>query len=267
MASEQLKDRQRAMWGSGSYQPLVERYLLDLHDRFTERLAPRPGERLLDVATGTGAIALRAARAGADVTALDLAPELVETARRLAAEDGLAIRFDVGDAESLPYEDGSFDVVCSAIGTMFAPDHAAVARELARVCRPGGRLALVSWSPVGGVAEQFQAMKPFQPAPPPGVGNPFDWGDPQHVRDLLGGTFDLELIEDRTMMEGPSAEEMVAVLESHYGPHRTLAESLDGERRPALHQAVVEHFERYRANGRISRPSPYLVVLGTRRSG
>jgi len=175
MAFEELKAKQSVMWGTGSYEPIVG-LTEELHERLVEHLDPQPGERFLDVATGTGAVALRAARAGADVTGVDLAPALVETARRRAGHEGLSADFKVGDAENLPFEDGSFDVVASAIGVMFAPDHAAVARELARVCRPGGRLGLVNWTPESGTAEMFKVMAPFQPTPPAGIGIPFDWG-------------------------------------------------------------------------------------------
>jgi ubiquinone/menaquinone biosynthesis C-methylase UbiE len=146
MGFEELKARQREIWGSAPWERVAET-LADLHDDLVERLAPRQGERWLDLATGTGAVAHRAARAGARVTGIDLAPALIETAKRLAAEENLEIRFDVGDVEDLLYEEASFDVVSSAVGAIFAPDHKAVARELARVCAleggwgssPGGR--------------------------------------------------------------------------------------------------------------------------------
>src|SRR5439155_19454003 len=134
------------MWGSAPWERVAET-LAPLHDHLVAALSPRAGERWLDLATGTGAVAIRAARAGAKVTGLDLAPRLVETARSWAADEGLDIRFDVGDCERLPYDDASFDVVASVVGVIFAPDHGAVARELARVCRPGGRLGRVAWLP------------------------------------------------------------------------------------------------------------------------
>jgi ubiquinone/menaquinone biosynthesis C-methylase UbiE len=151
MPFEELKSRQSVMWGSGPYEPIVE-ITKEIHHALVEALRPQTGERWLDVATGTGAVALLAGRAGADVTGLDLSPVLIETAKGKAAAEGLGVDFEAGDAEALPYDDASFDVVCSAIGTQFAPDHAAVARELARVCRPGGRLGLACWTPESGVA-------------------------------------------------------------------------------------------------------------------
>lgn len=144
----------------------------EVHDDLVASLAPTPGERWLDIATGTGAVAARAARAGAHVIGVDIAPALIDTARQLAAAEGLNVQFEVGDAERLEYRDASFDVVASAQGTMFAPDHEAVARELARVCRPGGRLGLTCWRPGGAIEKFFSLLAAFQPPPPPGAGRP-----------------------------------------------------------------------------------------------
>src|SRR3954470_11894100 len=192
MAFEELKQRQSRMWGNGPYQKVSDT-IDDLHDILVQRLAPKPGERLLDLACGTGAVAERAARAGADVTGVDLAPALIDTARERAAAQGLEIDYRVGDCEHLDeIEDGSFDVVSSTCGVMFAPDHAATARELGRVTKPGGRLILVNWEPEGGLGKMFAMMKQFQPPPPEGAGVPFDWGRPEHVQELLGDDFELE---------------------------------------------------------------------------
>jgi ubiquinone/menaquinone biosynthesis C-methylase UbiE len=138
MAYEDLKQRQSVMWGNGPYQRITET-ITDIHDVVLERLAPQPGDRWLDLACGTGAVAERAAAAGATVTGVDLAPVLIETAKERAAELGLEIDYRVGDAENLELEDASFDKVSSTCGIMFAPDHEAVARELARVTTPAGR--------------------------------------------------------------------------------------------------------------------------------
>jgi ubiquinone/menaquinone biosynthesis C-methylase UbiE len=143
MAFEELKAKQSVMWGSGPYERVSE-HLQIAHEHLLRAVPPREGEAWLDVATGTGEIAVPAARAGARVTGLDLAPGLIATARDRAADAGVEVRFEVGDAEALPYEDASFDTVSSGFGCMFAPDHAATARELARVCKPGGRLALLT---------------------------------------------------------------------------------------------------------------------------
>jgi SAM-dependent methyltransferase len=265
MPWEELKARQSAMWGVGGYDPIVA-LISGVHDAVIEAAQPRPGESLLDVATGTGAVAIPAARAGADVTGLDLAPALIERARQNADAAGVDIRFDVGDAEALPYEDGSFDVVISSLGTMFAPDHEAVARELARVCKPGGRLVLASWMPKGGVFDFFGVMRSFQPPPPEGLASPFDWGRPEHAEELLGDAFELELEERDAVLRAPSGEYVWEIFSTSYGPTRTLAESLDDERREELHRAWVELHERSREGDEIAQSRPFLLVRGRRLS-
>jgi SAM-dependent methyltransferase len=261
MAFESLKTRQAEMWGAAPWERFAET-LAPLHDHLVAKLSPRPGERWLDAATGTGAVAIRAARAGAEVTGLDLAPRLVETARRLAADEGLAIRFDVGDCEDLPYDDASFDVVVSAVGVIFAPDHGAVARELARVCRPGGRLGLVSWRPDPAYSA---VLEPFRPRPERGEGDPDDWGRVERVRDLLADAFELRFVEGNHALQGESAEAIWELLTTAHGAFTALLESLDARRRRELHRAFVRYLERHRADGGIRAPDDYLLVLGERR--
>lgn len=261
---EELKARQSVIWGNGPYERMPVHYA-SLTEHLLRALEPRPGLRWLDVATGTGVVALAAAAVGAQVTGVDLAPALVDAARRLAGENGLSIRYDVGDAEELPYEDEGFDVVSSNIGVMFAPDHAAVARELARVCRPGGRLGLTCWKPEGGVADIFKLMRPFQPPPPPGAGNPFDWGRRRHVEELLGSAFELTFEEGDAPQLGESGEDVWELFSTSYGPTKTLADSLEPERGEELHRAWVDFYEGYRVDGGIRQPRPYLLVLALRR--
>ena len=262
---EELKAKQSVMWGNGPYERITD-LLTEAQEDLVAALEPQLGERWLDVATGTGAVARMAARAGADVTGLDLAPDLIETARDQTEGEGLWIRFDVGDAEALPYEDAAFDVVVSTFGVMFAPDHAAIARELARVCRPGGRLGLISWTEDSGIGDIFRVMKPFQAAPPPqGVGNQFDWGDEKHVRELLEAAFELELEVLDTEHRPCSGEEAWEIFSTSYGPTKTLAESLDDDRREELHRAWVDLYERSRVGDEIVQHREYLRVLGTRR--
>jgi SAM-dependent methyltransferase len=190
MPFEELKARQSVVWGAGAYEPIVE-ITTEIHEALVAALDGRPGQGWLDIATGTGAVALRAARTGAEVTGVDLAPALIQTARRNAAAQGLNIRFETGDAEALPYQDASFDIVSSAIGTQFAPDHRAVARELGRVCRPGGRLGLACWTPTGGVAEMFKMMAPFMPPPALGSGMSSTGAAPTMCRSCSGTTSSL----------------------------------------------------------------------------
>jgi ubiquinone/menaquinone biosynthesis C-methylase UbiE len=265
VAFEELKERQSVMWGTGPYQNVTET-LTDIHELVLERLEPRPGVRWLDLATGTGAVAELAAARGADVTGVDLAPALVETAKERARERGLEIDYDVGDCERLVFENGSFDVVSSTCGVMFSPDHEATARELARVVRPGGRIGLANWTPEGGLARMFAMMRPFQPPPPPGVGSPFDWGSETHVAELLGDAFELELERHVSHLRVPSGEDYWQLFSSSYGPTKTLADSLEPERREEFHRTWVEFFEtNYRRDGEIDHDREYLFVLGTRR--
>ncbi|MGH3029013.1 MAG: class I SAM-dependent methyltransferase, partial [Gaiellaceae bacterium] len=259
---EELKQRQSVMWGNGPYQRITET-IVDIHDIVLERLAPQDGDRFLDLACGTGAVAERASAAGADVTGIDLAPALIETARERAESLGLSIDYAVGDAENLDVQDASFDKLASTCGIMFAPDHEAVAGELARVTKPGGRIALANWTPTGGLAKMFAVMAPYQPAPPPS--SPFAWGDEARVTELLGETFELELEEHVSTLRAPSGEDYWELFSTSYGPTKTLAEGL-GDRREDLRRDWVEFFEtNYRKDGEIAHTREFLLVLGTRR--
>jgi SAM-dependent methyltransferase len=262
MAYEELKERQSKMWGNGPYQTVTET-LIDIHERVIERLAPEPGDRWLDLACGTGAMAERARAAGASVTGLDLAPDLIATAKERADELGLDIEYVVGDAERMEFPDASFDKVSSTCGIMFTPDHEASARELARVTAPGGRIALANWTPTGGLARMFKVMAPYQPAPPPS--SPFDWGDESRVRELLGESFDLELEEHTSTLRMPSGEAYWELFSTSYGPTKTLVEAI-GERSEDLRRDWVEFFEtNYADNGEIAHSREYLLVVGRRR--
>ena len=265
MAFQELKQRQAVMWGNGPYQNITET-IGDIHTLVIERLDPEPYDRWLDLACGTGAVAELAALAGARVTGIDLAPALIETARQRAASDGLEIDYRVGDSEQLDVPDGSFNKLSSTCGIMFTPDHEATARELARVVAPGGRIALANWTPEGGLGQMFKMMRPFQPTPPPGVGSPFDWGREEHVRELLGGAFDLEISERVSTLRVPTGEDYWQLFSSSYGPTKTAAEVLDAERREEFHRTWVDWFEtNYGADGEIVHDREYLLVLGTRR--
>jgi ubiquinone/menaquinone biosynthesis C-methylase UbiE len=259
----ELKAAQAAAWGAGAYERIA-RTLAPMHAALVERLAPHRGESWLDVATGTGEVACRAAEAGAIVTGVDLAAALVEKARDTAAALGLDVRFDVGDAEALPYADAAFDVVSSSVGLIFAPDHARAAAELARVCRLGGRVGLTAWRPDGGVGDFFRLMAPFQSAPPEGVGSFLDWGREKYVTARLGGTFDLEFDELDCPYERESGEAAWDELSSAYGPTKALAESLTDARREQLRRAVVEFYEGLRSEAGVRHSRAYLLVVGKR---
>ena len=264
MAFQELKQRHATVWGSGPYQGITET-ITDLHRLVMERLQPQPGQRLLDLACGTGAVAELAAATGAEVVGVDIAPALIDQAKARAAERGLSIDYRVGDAEALELEDASFDLVASTCGVMFAPDHQAVAGELARVTKPGGRIALACWTPDSGLAQMFQVMRPFQPAPPPGVGNQFDWGREDYVSDLLGRDFELEFAHGDSVLEADSGESVWQLFSTEYGPTKTLAESLDDERREELRRNFVELHEASRVDGGLRFSRTYLLTVGTRR--
>jgi SAM-dependent methyltransferase len=265
MPFEELKQRHSVVWGTGPYHNITET-ITDLQEAVVGRLDPQQGLTWLDLACGTGATAELAATRGADVTGIDIAPALIETAKERASERGLEIDYRVGDCEDLDLPDASFDVVSSTCGVMFAPDHEATARELARVVKPGGRIGLGNWTTdPNGLAALFRIMKPFQPPAPEGVGFPFDWGDEQHVRDLLGDSFDLEFDRGVSPLALPNGEAYWELFSSSYGPTRTLAENLDDEKREELRRSWVEFADGLAANGGIEHRREYLLVLGTRR--
>jgi ubiquinone/menaquinone biosynthesis C-methylase UbiE len=258
-----LKADQARIWGSASWHKLAERNFFPVHDELVARLDPRPEDRWLDLATGTGAVALRAARAGADVTGQDLAAALIETARRLAAEEGLRVHFDVGDAERLPYPDGSFDVVSSAHGVVHAYDHRAVASELARVCRPGGRLGLTFWLPN---PERQALMERLGYARPAGADRPGDWVRRDYATELLGEAFELEFAEAVCPWTGESGAAMWRLLIDADGPAREAVAGMSSAERTALERDWIAYCERHRTPAGIDTPRPYLLILGRRRA-
>lgn len=266
MAFEELKERHAAMWGSAPFER-VAWTLADMHERLVGAMDAKPGERWLDVACGTGELAFMAAATGAEVTGCDLAPNLVETARRQAAERGLDITFEVGDAEALPYGDGSFDIVTSSIGAIFAPDHAAVASELARVCRPGGRLGMTAWtSAEGGVDKFFQIIGSYAPPPPPGAGVPFDWGEREHSEALLGPAFELDLSDGNTPWPSETPDEVWSLMSESFGPIKTLLGVLPPERAESFRQEMFAFLEEELTADGITLDRPYRLIVGTRRS-
>jgi SAM-dependent methyltransferase len=264
MAFEALKQKQSSAWSSAPYEQVSAQHV-NVLDELLDKLHLRPGLRLLDVATGTGELARPAARRGLRVTGIDFAPSLIATARTLTDEAQLSVEYDVGDAEALPYADASFDVVTSTFGVMFAPDHGAVARELARVTAPGGQLAITAWTPDGGVGRMFAVLVPYMALPPEGAGSPFEWGRRPHVEELLAATFDLEISEDVVLQVGASGEELWDLMSTAYGPTKALASSLDPDRRESLHREFAAFFEGYRQGDQVCLPRTYLRVIGRRR--
>lgn len=216
MDVDQFKQAQSFVWGLGDYSSFAR--LLDGAAKLTvERAGVSEGERVLDVATGTGNGALWAARAGAKVTGLDLSPALLETARARAQEAGLEIEFVQGDAEALPFADGEFDRVISVFGAMFAPRHERTAHELLRVTRPGGTLALTTWEPDDLMGRMIGATATFLPVPDE-ADPPARWGDPEHIRQLLAGAAEVSIEPDTLTLADESVEHYLSTLQTSLGP-------------------------------------------------
>lgn len=229
------------MWASGDYPSMVETFLLPLGPRLVEGCGVASGMRVLDVAAGTGNASIPAARAGADVTASDLTPELFEAGRRRAEAEGVALEWVEADAEHLPFEDESFDVVMSSIGAMFAPHHQDVANELVRVCRPGGTIGLLSWTPEGMIGALFRTMGPFAPPPPPGAQPPPLWGSEEHLDELFGARVNFLTLK-REMLEITAFEhprDYGEHFKTRYGPTiAALTNARNNEREAEFNEAL-----------------------------
>ena len=250
------------VWSAGTYERLAAR-LAPVCEHLVDLLAIEAGERVLDLATGTGEAAVRAASRGAIVTGIDVAEPMVVKARRRAEEEGRPIAFDLGDIEYLPYDDGSFDVVLSNFGLIFAPDHANVAAELARVTRPGSRVGFTAWKPNSKLGELYRR---FTDEPIEGR-EAYEWGREDHVEDMLGEHFDLEFEDGTLWLEADSGEEIWKLFSESAPPVIALVARLDEQRTQAFHEAFVELYESYRAPaGGIRAPRRYLLVLGSRRA-
>jgi ubiquinone/menaquinone biosynthesis C-methylase UbiE len=261
----ELKQRAAAAWSAGAFEEVADS-IHDMHVALVDALAPQPGDRWLDVGCGAGNLAELAAGAGAKVIGIDLSPRLIDVARARAEAGGYEIDYRVGDAESLAVEDASFDKVTSSVGMIFAPDHDAVARELARVVTPGGRLAFSAWTPEGSVGDMFRAFAPFQPPPPPGAGTPVMWGREEYVREKLGREFELSFDRRISRDEAESPEQAWEYFAPRFGPVKTMLDNLDPDRRAEFEQAAREHWERSRqSDGTYVDEREYLLVTGTRR--
>ncbi len=256
----ELKRRARAMWASGDYPTIAAVQLWPAGPRIVRHAGVRPGDEVLDVACGTGNAAIRAAEAGAQVTALDLTPELLRAGERLAEGAGVEVEWVEGDAEELPFVDGSFDVVLSTFGCMFAPRHAVAAAELARVLRPGGRLALFTWT--GGMAAFFDGLNRYLPPLPPFAAPAALWGSEEHVRRLFEGSgveleFARETLDDPPG-DPPPVDDAIAFFTTRFGPlieARRLSEQAGTW--PQLRADLAAFVQR-------SEPAEYLVIRGIR---
>lgn len=256
-----------ATWSSagGAYDE-ISRGILDAIEHCTNRLAPPPGGHVLDVATGTGWAARRLAERGFQVTGVDFAPDMLAAARELAGARKLDIAFELGDAEALPYPDATFDAVVSSFGIMFVQRPEDAAAEMARVCKPGGHIALAVWTPDGNVFEMFKIMKAYMPqpagTPPP---SPFEWGRPERVRELLGAHFDLAFEHATSFYREPDGRAAWRTFVEGYGPLRTLAGKLDEDNRRALERDFVAFHDGFATDLGVCVPRDYLVAAGTRR--
>jgi SAM-dependent methyltransferase len=259
------------MWASGDYPSMVETFLTPLGPRLVEACGIGPGQRVLDVAAGTGNASIPAAQAGADVVASDLTPELFEAGRARAAAAGVELEWAEADAENLPFEDASFDVVISSIGIMFAPHHQDAADELVRVCRPGGTVGLLSWTPEGMIGALFRAMGSFMPTPPPGAQPPPLWGSEDHLRELFGDRVEFERhrreMLDITAFDRPN--DYGEHFKGRYGPTiAARANAVKEGRAEEFDQAVVDFCEEWnRGSADGARfEKEYLLSVGRKQS-
>ena len=261
----ELKKKHRAIWALGEYDRIADSLTVSTDQ--TLRVARlRPGERVLDLATGTGVTALAARERGAKVTGVDLTPELLEVARTKARAEGWDdVELHEGDIEALPFADASFDVVLSTCGHMFAPDQPKVASEMARVLRPGGRAVFLAWTPEGGLGGWFRITNRHVP-PPAGVASPFNWGDPEKVRELLGAAFrDLEFTRGDCPQYGNSPEEIWTLFSTRYGPTVRAVSSLEGAAADAFRDEMLAYLAGYRAaDGKVRWGREYLITRAIR---
>ena len=264
----ELEAKHRAMWATGDYPKLAADLVAPLGPALVEACGIGPGDRVLDVAAGTGNAAIPAAATGATVIASDLTPELLEHGKTLAAQRGVDLAWQEANAEALPYADNEFDTVMSCIGVMFAPHHQSAADELVRVTKPGGRIGLISWTPEGHVGQLFAAMKPYVPPPPPGVQPPPLWGSEDHVRALLGERVDYILSERRMLTVNHFADgaAFCDYFKAVYGPtisaYRAIGD--DAERAATLDAAIAGVGDKF-----LSGPSKmeweYLLLVARKR--
>lgn len=266
-ADRALKEKHRGMWALGDYPSVASEVIPELGPALVAACGISAGDRVLDVAAGSGNAAIPAALAGADVVASDLTPELFEAGRAAAARCGAELEWRQADAEALPFAHSSFDTVMSCVGVMFAPHHQRSADELVRVCRPGGTIGLISWTPEGFIGQMFATMKPYAPPPPPGASPAPLWGDEAHVRELFGDRvtdFEARRQEVRIGRFG-NAQAFRDFFKKNYGPTIAVYRNLgfDTERVAALDQDLVDLARRFGADDGVMRWE-YLLVTARR---
>jgi ubiquinone/menaquinone biosynthesis C-methylase UbiE len=265
MEASEAQQRARATWSAGDFDAIAKR-IWHVGDDLVERVGVNRGDKVIDVACGTGNAAIPAAIAGGEVTGLDITPELFEPGRRRAAEARVEIDWIEGDAEQLPFDDGSFDVVLSTFGCMFAPNQRAAASEIARVLRPGGKFGIAAWRPEGSIGKFFVTIAKHAPPPPEGFQPPPLWGVRDHVSELFAGTgVELSFEDAAAHWHFDSIEEMVEEYGSKFGPIVVLRAALEPEGRwEALREDLTGMFEQVARpdDGGVAFDGDYLVTLG-----
>ncbi len=259
-----FKEGQKAIWAAGDYAEVAQR-IVTVGEYIAQRAGAGPGIALLDVATGTGNVSVPAAKAGASVTGLDLTSKLLEDQRARAAAAGVGIDLVEGDAEELPFADGSFDRVTSCFGVMFAPRQPVAAAELARVTRPGGEIVVAAWTPEGMVGRMFRASAPYMPPPPEGFVPPVMWGEESHVRSLFAASGAELSFELRTVVfEGESVEAWVQRDETILGPAVMAKAALEQQGRyDELRRDTLDLYSEFNeaSDGSFRAPAEYLVTV------
>ena len=267
----ELKAKHRALWASGDYPAVAAELIPALGPELVRAAGIRSGDRVLDVAAGSGNAAIPAAAAGAIVTASDLTPELFDAGRRIAAQQGVDLEWVEADAEALPFADNGFDAVISCVGVMFAPHHQAAADELIRVVRTGGKIGLINWTPEGFIGNLLKTMKPYAPPPPAGASQPPLWGSEDHVRELFGDRVTDLTMRRQTVLLDHCTEptEFREYWKRNYGP--TIAAYKFNADTPATVEALDADFLEFltswnRGDGqRAVWEAEYLVVTATKR--
>jgi len=259
-----IKSRQQATWASGDYAEIAT-LIVPVAERLTDTADLRAGWTVLDVASGSGNAALAAARLGGVVTGIDYVPTLLERGRERAEAERLRVDFRPGDAEEIPFPDESFDAVISVFGSMFAPDHRRAAAELVRVTRPGGTIALASWTPDGFIGSMFQTIGAHVP-PPPGLASPLLWGTEEHLDDLFGTEVAWVHHRSTYTFRFTSAEAFVATFGEHYGPTLKALEAAGADRGALEHDLrdLARSWNRLEQASPIALPSVYLESVGMR---
>jgi ubiquinone/menaquinone biosynthesis C-methylase UbiE len=263
---EAIKRRQQQAWATGDY-TIIGAFTVQVSEWLCEAVDIQAGQKVLDVATGSGNTALAAARRGGEVTGVDYVPSLLERGRERAAAERLSITFQVGDAESLPFPDATFDVVLSTFGVIFAPDQEKAAQELLRVCRAGGKIGLANWTPEGFSGENFHITAAYL-SPLPGLKSPTRWGTAEGLQSLFGDHLTALRIRQRSaIFQAPSAEQYMTLTRTHLGPVIKVFESLAQDAQARLQRDLLDNIRRFNQSGdeTMHVPADYLEVMASKR--